>query len=174
MSKRLATKDKLPTILNPSRPPLTLKPELPKQSPYSTGKRVLVITFWAETGQRNGAVLFKCSGGTGLWISHMRRNSNPITSTLHQDQVASFKQPSTSVLPKHVVDGLPCIPEPPLYIPFGEKPSTFQEVINPNTTADVQSRKWQENTHEPRHTSTGIGSVVTFFMMRKCGPQNIS
>lgn len=39
-----------------------------------------------------------------------------------------IKLPATSALPKDVVDGLPLLPSPPLFVPFGERPSTFQEV----------------------------------------------
>lgn len=39
-----------------------------------------------------------------------------------------LKLPSTSVLPKEVVNSLPHLPAPDLYVPFGERPSTFQEV----------------------------------------------
>lgn len=87
----------------------------------------------SKTGKRHGAVLFKCADGTGLWISHMRRTTKKISNALDQDQVPSFKLPSTAVLPKDVVDALPSLPDPPLYVPFGERPSTFQEVLGPKT-----------------------------------------
>lgn len=92
--------------------------------------RPLCIAHLTATGKRNGAVLLKCSDGTGLWISHMKCVSKPnITSTVDTFQVPPIKLPSTLVLPKDVVESLPCIPEPSLYVPFGERPSTFQEVL---------------------------------------------
>lgn len=81
-------------------------------------------------GKRDGAVLFKCSDGTGLWISHMKRTaSNSIrNNTTDKHQAPPLKLPSASVLPKDLVDALPYIPEPSIYVPFGDRPSTFQEV----------------------------------------------
>ena len=62
----------------------------------------------------------------------MKRVSKPnITSTVDTFQVPPIKLPSTLALPKDVVESLPCIPELSLYVPFGERPSTFQEVLNP-------------------------------------------
>lgn len=39
-----------------------------------------------------------------------------------------IKLPAALALPKDVVEGLPVISSPPLCVPFGERPSTFQEV----------------------------------------------
>ena len=91
----------------------------------------------SNKGKRNGAVLFKCSDRTGLWISHMKRTSNNSTHTIDASQVPSFKLPAASVLPSDMMDALPCLPEPSLYVPFGERPSTFQEVLNRNTAGNV-------------------------------------
>ena len=92
-----------------------------------------------NTGKRHGAVLFKCSDGTGLWISHMKRTSNNSTNAMDKGQAPPFKLPAASVLPEDVVDALPCIPEPPVYVPFGERPSTFQEVLYRHAAGDVQA-----------------------------------
>lgn len=69
-------------------------------------------------GQRDGAVLLQTSDGKGVWISHMKVANDK----------GSFKLPSTSVLPKEIVQALPTVQSPSLYVPFGERPSTFQQV----------------------------------------------
>lgn len=79
------------------------------------------------TGQRNGAVLFKCSDGKSLWISHMKRAHNNKAGD-NKHQLPPFKLPSTGALPDNVVASLPLLSPPPLYVPFGERPATFQEV----------------------------------------------
>lgn len=71
-----------------------------------------------STGQRDGAILLKTSDGKGVWISHMKRANDK----------SAIKLPSTSVMPEAVVRALPAIPSPNLYVPFGERPSTFQQV----------------------------------------------
>lgn len=117
---------------------------------FDTEKWVGVF-FFAKTGKRHGAVLFKCSDGKGLWISHMKRTSSNNSSAANdRDQVPPFKLPSASVLPKDVVDVLPCIPEPPLYVPFGERPSTFQEVLYQNAYPNLVEniRYFQTSTHK--------------------------
>lgn len=89
-----------------------------------------VIIRLSNIGKRNGAVLFKCSDGTGLWISQMKRvGQTHCTDADNTFHVPPIKLPSTLVLPKDVVEALPCISEPSLYVPFGERPSTFQEVF---------------------------------------------
>eukprot|EP00903_Cladosiphon_okamuranus_P006434 g6295.t1 len=83
-------------------------------------------------GQRDGAVLFKCADGGGLWISHMKRvnsKNRERGGSDHVDHAAPpVKLPATLALPKDIVDGLPLLAPPPLFVPFGERPSTFQEV----------------------------------------------
>lgn len=60
--------------------------------------------------------------------SHRGGGSGSGSDDLGEHPVPPIKLPATSALPKDVVDGLPLLPSPPLYVPFGERPSTFQEV----------------------------------------------
>lgn len=94
---------------------------------------------YRPAGHRDGAVLFKCADGTGLWISHMKRinsrHNEPRSGGVgsgsgdHGEYAAPpIKLEATSALPKDIVEGLLLLPPPPLYVPFGERPSTFQEV----------------------------------------------
>ena len=78
-------------------------------------------------GKRNEAVLFKCADGQGLWISHMKRADS--TKTTGAGAKPSLKLPATIALPGDLVGGLPEVPPPSFYVPFGQRPSTFQEVI---------------------------------------------
>lgn len=78
-------------------------------------------------GKRNEAVLFKCADGKGLWISHMKCTDS--TKTTGASAKPSLKLPATLALPGDLVGGLPEVPAPSLYVPFGKRPSTFQEVI---------------------------------------------
>ncbi|CAM9684180.1 unnamed protein product [Ascophyllum nodosum] len=75
-------------------------------------------------GCRNGAVLFKCADGKGIWISHMKQGN----SAKGCDDKPPLKLPADLVLPEQIVKTLPEISSPSLYVPFGERPSTFQEV----------------------------------------------
>lgn len=93
------------------------------------------VLVYHIAGHRDGAVLFKCADGSGLWISHMKRvnskNNEPrsggVGSGSGEHAAPPIKLPATSALPKVVVEGLPLLPSPSLYVPFGERPSTFQE-----------------------------------------------
>lgn len=84
-------------------------PEL--QSSNSAGTPMEIL------GQRDGAILIRCGGGTALWISHLKKN------------VKSIKLPAVAALPPSVVATLPHLPAPALELPLGTWPQTFQEIF---------------------------------------------
>jgi putative two-component system hydrogenase maturation factor HypX/HoxX len=76
----------------------------------------------AEPGEiiarRDGAVLFKCSDEKGVWVSHMKQKPGK----------KSLKLPSTLVLADSLLKDARVAPSPPLELPFGQTPDTFQEI----------------------------------------------
>ena len=68
--------------------------------------------------KRNGAVLFKTIDNQGVWISHMKAS--------HGKEF--IKLPATSVLSPCELEGVEEIPPNIQYYPYGQRPSTFQEI----------------------------------------------
>jgi len=85
------------------------------QYPPSTPEKTILA-------QRNGAILISCGHGESVWITHLKK--------LNTKTQKYFKLPATMVLPNEMLDNVPALSEPDLFLAFQKFPSTFQEIFS--------------------------------------------
>ena len=60
--------------------------------------------------QRNGAILIACGHGESVWMTHLKK--------LNTKTQKYFKLPATMVLPKEMLNNVPVLQEPDVFLPF--------------------------------------------------------